>query len=184
MGEKPLTEQQRDFAEKLFRDNYKLLSVRIYELLKNVDPSAVEDCLGNLFLTLCLSAEKIMQHENPRAWLFLTAKYISLKHIRNIGAEAKKCLPITEDAEKCIADESSLEDTVVNDILYSQWENTGIRDKLLSELNENEREIIRLKFQDGLSNSDIGKKLGKSEDAIRFTVYYVKKKITEKVYSL
>lgn len=94
MSEKTLSEEQKAFAEQLFRENYRLLAKRISELLNGIDPSAVEDCLGNLFLTLCLSVERVMAHENPAAWLFLTAKYISLKHIRNVGALTKRNVPI------------------------------------------------------------------------------------------
>lgn len=184
MSDKALTQEQRDFAEKLFRDNYKLLYKRIYELLKSIDPSATEDCLGNLFLTLCLSAEKVMSHENPTAWLFLTAKFICLKHIRGVGIQSKRNIPLDESIANGISDGQDIEDTVINDILYCQWQNEGMRGRLLSDLNENEREILKLRFEKGLTNREIGEILGKSEDAVRFTIYYVKKKITEKIYSL
>ena len=83
---------------KLFKDNYILIAKRMSDLLAAVDPDGVEDCLGNLFLTLCLSAEKVMEHQNPRAWLFLTGKYICLKHIRNVGRASKNTVRISESA--------------------------------------------------------------------------------------
>lgn len=184
MGETPLTDEQKAFAEKLFRDNYKLLLRRAYELLRGIDPNAAEDCLGNLFLTLCLSAEKVMAHENPTAWLFLTIKYICLKHIRGVGTATKRNVPLDETMANTVTDESDMEDKIVNDILYCQWQNEGLIKKLLNGLNCNEREILRLRFEEGLSNSEIGSRLGKSEDAVRFTIYYTKKKISEKIYSL
>lgn len=179
-----LTEEQKAFVEKLFRDNHKLLYKRIFELLQSVDPSAAEDCLSNLFLTLCLSAGKVMEHENPTAWLFLTAKFICLKHVRNIGYSTKRNIPIDENVANSLSDGQDLEEKVINDILYCQWENQGMREKLLKGLNPNEREILKLRFEKGLSNKEIGDILNKSEDAVRFTIYYTKKKITEKIYSL
>lgn len=181
--ENPLSEEQKAFAERLFTENYKLLSRRAYELLRNIDPSAAEDCLGNLFLTLCLSVQRIMEHENPRAWMFLTLKYICLKHIRKFGAECGRTLPLNEDIDMKLSD-ISFEEKIIDDILYSQWENQKIKERLIGALNENEREILRLRFEEGLSNREIGERLGKTEDAVRFTVYYTKKKITEKIYSL
>lgn len=182
-SEKPLTDEQREFAEMLFRDNYKLLSKRIFELLRNVDPNAAEDCLGNLFLTLCLSAEKVMTHENPTAWLFLTAKFICLKHIRTVGTASKRSVPLDDELANTLTSDYSLEDSIIEDILWCQWKNNGMREKLISELNANEREILKLRFEKGLSNREIGERLGKTEDAVRFTVYYIKKKITERIYS-
>lgn len=179
----PLTDEQRAFAEALFKENYKLLAKRISALLNSVDPSAVEDCLGNLFLTLCLCVTKVMEHENPRAWLFLTARFICLKHIRNVGNTSKKTLALTDELADTLSGGVSPEDTVLDDILWCQWQNERVREKLISGLNKNERAILTLRFEDGLSNREIGEKLGKSEDAVRFTVYYIKRKITEKVYS-
>ncbi len=183
MSEKTLSEEQKNFAEKLFRENYKLLSKRIYNLLRNVDPSATEDCLSNLFLTLCLSIDKVMVHENPVSWMFLTARFICLKHIRSIGNETKKNIPIDEELSKRLSDDEAMEDRIIDDILWCQWENQNVKKKLLRSLNSNEQKILELKYQEKLSNAQIGEKLGKSENAIRFTIYYIKKKITQKVYS-
>ena len=176
---KPLSAEQKRFAEELFCENYDLLSKRIYELLRNIDPSAAEDCLGNLFLTLCLSIDRVLEHENPRAWLFKTAKFICLKHIRNVGYKTKRNQPLEED----IADGISMEDAVIDDILYCQWQKEDAKEKLINELNENEREILHLSVQQRLSNREIGEKLGKSEDAVRFTLYYIRKKISDRIYS-
>ncbi len=178
-----LTDKQRAFAEALYKENYKLVAKRMSELLRGVDPSAVEDCLGNLFLTLCLCVEKVMAHENPRAWLFLTARFICLKHIRSVGASAKRNIPITDEIADTLSGGVSPEDTVPDDILWCQWKNARVREKLIAGLNKNEQEILHLRFEQGLSNREIGEKLGKSEDAVRFTVYYIRKKITDKVYS-
>lgn len=183
-GEKPLNEEQRAFAEELFRSNYKLLSKRVYELLRDIDPDSAEDCLGNLFLTLCLCADKVMAHENPTAWLFLTAKFICLKHIRAVGAASKRTVPLDDELSATLSEEGSLENSVIEDVLWCQWKNEGMRERLLSELNENEREILKLRFEKGLSNRQIGEMLDKSEDAVRFTVYYVKKKLTKRIYEL
>lgn len=175
----PLNAKQKRFAEELFCENYDLLSKRVCELLRNVDPSASEDCLGNLFLTLCLSIDKVMAHENPRAWLFKTARFICLKHIRNVSMASKRNLPLDES----LADGFPLEDSIVDEILYCQWQNEGVKEKLIAELNANEREILRLSVEEGLENGEIGKRLNKSEDAVRFTLYYIRKKISDRIYS-
>lgn len=179
----PLTDGQRAFAETLYKENYKMLAKRINLLLRGVDPSAVEDCLGNLFLTLCLCIEKVMEHDNPRAWLFLTARFICLKHIRSVGTASKKTFPITDEMADTLSGGVSPEDTVLDDILWCQWKKQGVREKLISGLNKNEREILSYRFEKGLSNREIAELMGKSEDTVRFTVYYIKKKITDRVYS-
>ena len=58
-----------------------------------------------------------------------------------------------------------------------------MRARLIAELNENERNILDLRVEQGLSNKEIGERIGKTEDAVRFTLYYIRKKITAKVYS-
>ena len=50
-------------------------------------------------------------------------------------------------------------------------------------LNENERTILRMSVECKMSNGEIAKKLNKSEDAIRFTLYYIRKKISDMLYS-
>lgn len=184
MGVNRLSVGEQAFAEKLFADNYKLLYARAFDLLRGVDPSSADDCIGNLFLTLCVCCKKVMEHENPQAWLFLTLKYICLKHIRSVGSESKRRISLEEADSGAAADTDSLEDTVVNDILYCQWENENLRERLISELNPNERRILAMRFKDGLTNREIADILGKSEDAVRFTVYYIRKKITDRLYSM
>lgn len=76
-----------------------------------------------------------------------------------------------------------MEDEIIEDILWCQWKKRNVRRSLLEELNSNERKIMELRYEKGLSNREIGDCLGKSEDAVRFTLYYIKKKITEKIYS-
>ena len=176
---KPLDPTQKKFAEELFCNNYDILSKRVYELLRGVDPSATDDCLGNLFLTLCLCIDKVMEHENPRAWLFTTAKYICLKHIRNVGNNTKRQIPLSED----IAYPFEAEERIIDDLLYCQWKKEGLKEKLIGSLNENEQTILRMSVTDKMSNRDIAKKLNKSEDAIRFTLYYIRKKISDMLYS-
>lgn len=184
MGVNRLSVGEQAFAEKLFDDNYKLLYARAFELLRNVDPSAADDCIGNLFLTLCICCKKVMEHENPQAWLFLTLKYICLKHIRGVGSESKRRASLDEADASAATVSDSLEDSVVNDIVFCQWENENLRERLIAELNPNERKILAMRFKDGLSNKEIAAILGKSEDAVRFTVYYIRKKITDRLYSL
>ena len=182
-ADKPLTKAQSKFIEKLFKDNYILIAKRMSDLLAAVDPDGVEDCLGNLFLTLCLSAEKVMERQNPRAWLFLTGKYICLKHIRNVGRASKNTVRISESVADEISDNILYEDKIIDDILWCQWKNQNMRARLIAELNENERNILDLRVEQGLSNKEIGERIGKTEDAVRFTLYYIRKKITAKVYS-
>ncbi len=176
---KPLDTTQKKFAETLFCDNYDILAKRICEILRNIDPSAADDCLGNLFLTLCLCIDKVMEHENPRAWLLKTAKYICLKHIRNVSYDSKHNTPLSED----IFYPLDIEEHVINDILYCQWKKEGVKEKLIGTLNENERTILRMSVADKMSNLEISKKLNKSEDAVRFTLYYIRKKISDAIYS-
>ncbi len=176
---KPLDAKQKRFAEELFCDNYEILAKRVYELLRQVDPSATDDCLGNLFLTLCLSIEAVMVHENPRAWLFKTARFICLKHIRSVGYASKKQAPLDDE----LADPFETEERIIDDILYCQWKKEGLKEKLINGLNENERLILRLSVEEGLTNREIGQKLGRSEDAVRFTLYYIRKKISDLLYS-
>ena len=59
----------------------------------------------------------------------------------------------------------------------------GLKEKLIGSLNENEQTILRMSVTDKMSNRDIAKKLNKSEDAIRFTLYYIRKKISDMLYS-
>ena len=176
---KPLDADQKRFAEALFCENYEILAKRAYELLRDIDPDAVDDCLGNLFLTLCLSIDAVMQHENAKAWLFKTSKFICLKHIRSVGYSSKRQAALSED----IAYPFELEENIINDMLYCQWEKEGLAERLIGSLNENEQKILRMSIKEKKSNRDIAAELNKSEDAVRFTLYYIRKKISDAVYS-
>ncbi len=178
-NDKPLDPTQKKFAETLFCENYDVLAKRIFDLLRNIDPSAADDCLGNLFLTLCLCIDKVIEHENPKAWLLKTAKYICLKHIRSVACDSKRQVPLNDD----ISYPFDTEEHIIDDILFCQWKKEGLKEKLIGMLNENERTILRMSVECKMSNGEIAKKLNKSEDAIRFTLYYIRKKISDMLYS-
>lgn len=130
-----------------------------YIFTRTGNQQIAEDITSQTFLAALESFSKFRQDSNFSAWLFTIARNKVNDHFRR----SKTLTPIHE--AELIADGSdSLADSIQSD-------QAKVVQLLIKELNEDEQELLRLRFIAELSFSNIARLLHKSEDAVKKSTY-------------
>jgi RNA polymerase sigma factor (sigma-70 family) len=101
--------------------------------------------------------------ENPRGWLYRTVRNLALNHLRDSRPEDQL------DEERAQQEESLPRD------LLGRSEAVGIVRMLLAEMPEEDRNLINLKFQEGLKYQEISSRTGLSVGNVGFRLHHVLK---------
>ena len=129
----------------------------------------VDDVISQAFLILCKAVHKNSQISNPKAWLFGTVnniikdKYTEINELKNseVSLESYE-LPYEFDyIDKLIKDKD------INAIL----------DEIMDTLSEDEKKLISLFYEMGLSYKEIAQIYDSNEFAVKQRSYRLKKKI-------
>ena len=94
MREKPLTPEQRQFLDALFRENFRRLELHAYSILHNWTDAhwAAQDT----FHIACEQADELMAHPNPQGWLMWTVGNVSNNRVRLRSIQLKTFLSLNE----------------------------------------------------------------------------------------
>ncbi|MBC8453737.1 sigma-70 family RNA polymerase sigma factor [PVC group bacterium] len=130
-----------------------------YSILNNAETA--REVVQDSFLKLCQQSRNRIEKKIP-AWLFLVCRNRALDVIR----KNKRMMELDEkqEAELVSARRRPDENAVVN-------ENVSIVLKLLAKLPENQREVIRLKFQQELSYREIASITELSESNVGYLIH-------------
>jgi len=137
-------------------DRYRL-SVFRYMYYKVGDLHAAEDLTSEVFLRMIRSLNGYRpQNVAFEAWLFQIARNLAIDHYRKYSG--KDHLSLEEDmiADKDDPDRN-LDRSLTSDLLL----------KALSKLSEIQRDVIVLRFVNGLPVTQVAQALNKSEDAVK-----------------
>ena len=114
-----------------------------------------EDVSQLVFTELAQQAPRLVRHPSLRGWLYLCTRHVATKALRT---ECRR-----------LARETAAQ--AMNELTggpASEWENIRpTLDEILYRLKDQDREVILLRFFDKFSFSDLGARLGISEDAAR-----------------
>jgi len=136
-----------------------------YRIVRNEDTS--QEIVQETFMRL---HAQINQVEQPRAWLFRTAHNLALNHCR----AAKKIVPLDTDADSP-ATEPSLPDVPCPDEHAQRMEDIQMTRASLQALKEQHRELLRLKFEEGLSYKEISDRTGLSTGNVGYLLHHALK---------
>lgn len=139
------------------------------------DESAAADCAHAVFDEAAKKRDKLMKHPNVAGWLMVTAKHKVHKCWTKDLNSAVHSVPI--DLMAAIPDSRDPYDAIE----LTDGDIAHITEAVLSGLSENEAEIYRLFFRDGVSYADIAEKLGISEKAVRARLARVKAKLKARI---
>lgn len=143
--------------DSLYRENAKRLFNVAYHVLKN--RAVAEELMHDTFMVLLVHREKVERYEHPEAYLMDVMK-------KRIGSELQKAYRTREEPldDKHVADASVVDnhDRVAD--LLPRW------------LNEQERQILLWRAEDGLSFQEIARRLGCSEHACHARMYRLREK--------
>ena len=150
---------------------------RMARILGAFTARELEDCEAELWLLLCTKAPALRVHENPDGWVFLAADHIAQSAFRRCAKEDNRTSDLDDEQFSSSDRAYSLEERVINDLLYAEWEREGYKERLLSQLKSRERELYELRYTEGLSFEEIGKKTGQSSAAVQMALSRIRKKI-------
>lgn len=149
--------------DSLFLENEK----KIYNLAWRLtgDADEAEDIVQKTFLTLYTKIKMVLDHPNPKGWLFQTAHYYILHYRREQARKAQREVPI-EVAEQIAAPPQG------NDL-------GEFLDSLPEWVSEMDRKMLALYYYYGYSLHEVSEKLGITYGAIRGRMARLLKKLAE-----
>lgn len=134
-----------------------------YCLKRTSNVQIAEDLCSDIFIKV-LSKLDTYTGGNFAAWLFRIAHNTVVDHYRkNRKVVAIDQLQLRSDTQ--------MSNTVANQLAVEE---------LLSELNEDERELITLRLQAGLSAPEIAEIVGKSANSVRVQIYRLLKRLRDR----
>jgi RNA polymerase sigma-70 factor (ECF subfamily) len=127
--------------------------------------SVAEELVQETFLRLHQVWNEV---ENPKAWLYRSLRNLGLNHLRDHRPEAE-----LKDDEP-----ASTDGTIPGDAL-GRDEAVGTMQILLAELAPEDRDLVRLKYQDGLRYHEISRRTGLSVGNVGYRLHHVLKALAD-----
>ena len=147
---------------------------------------AIEDLYQEVATSAWSAFPKIANSElDPMAWLFqLTRRRISDAHRFHFGAQRRSQARVVSIDGEGADDRMSLQELLVSSItspsmIVSRNFRLNRVQSALAEMGEEVTTIIRLRYVDGLSTSEIAERLKKSDVSIRVTLSRSLKKLSD-----
>jgi len=136
--------------------------------------TVAEDIVQEAFMRLHAQFEKVHQ---PRRWLYRTAHNLALNQRRQTAKIVQLDLSPLEGAPCAeTADPQPLPDEQI-----ARWEGIGLVRLSLETLDTRSRELVRLKFNDGLSYKQIAERTGLSVGNVGYILHHAVKAIAEEL---
>lgn len=167
--EAPLETQQGQTIEELFEV---LESPLLQYALRFVHERGVaEDLVQDAFMKLQANFDHVLE---PRRWLFRTVHNQALNYQRQSG----KIVPMEWTKEDGSTQGMDLADPQPGpDEQVLRWEGIGLVQASLSELDDRSRQLIHLKFNDGLTYQQISARTGLTTGHVGYLLHHALKTI-------
>ena len=135
------------------------------------DLSVAEDIVQEAFMRLHAQFNKV--HE-PRRWLYRTAHNLALNQRRQTAKIVSLELPPLEGTA---ASTETPDPLPLPDEQIARWEGIGLVRLSVETLDERSRELVRLKFNEGLSYKEIAARTGLSVGNVGYVLHHAIKAI-------
>ncbi len=134
-----------------------------------------EDIVQEAFMKL---HEQFDQVREPRRWLYRTVHNLALNHQRRAG----KIVPLNPGCERdALGTEEMTDPRPLPDEQIARWEGIGLVRLSLETLDHRSRELIRLKFDAGLSYQEIGVRMGLKVGHVGYLLHHALKAIASEL---
>jgi len=107
------------------------------------------------------------QVENPRAWLYRSLRNLAANHLRDRREETE----IDEERD------SNPGDDILPDEVLERMEAVGTMRLLVAEMSREDRNLIRLKYEEGLKYREISERTGISIGNVGFRLHHLLKSL-------
>ena len=140
--------------------------------------SVAEDMVQDAFMKLHAQFEKVRE---PRRWLYRTVHNQALNHRR----QTYKIVPLNQQGEgDTQAATDATDPQPLPDEQIARWEGIGLVRLSLEALDERSRELIRLKFNEGLSYKEISTRTGLKAGHVGYLLHHALKSIADELAKL
>ncbi len=152
-------EKSDDKKKIIFEELYKKYSNIVYKIafsiLKNEDNA--KDIMQCVFLKIYKIPKENLPSTGEMSWLYTVTKNEALNYINKKYNKDISLNEVSDISKECLELQKVLEDEKIN--------------RLLKNLNDEEKEIVKLKIIGNFSFKEIAKMLGKSESTIKWKYY-------------
>jgi len=134
-----------------------------------------EDIVQEAFMRLHAQFTAVRE---PRRWLYRTVHNLALNQRR----AAEKILPLDLPAQEGTVPAAEVADPQpLPDEQIARWEGIGLVRLSLQGLDERSRELIRLKFNEGLSYKEIGARTGLTVGHVGYLLHHAIKAVADEL---
>jgi len=134
-----------------------------------------EDIVQEAFMRLHAQFNNVRE---PRRWLYRTVHNLALNHQRH----ARKLVPLAQpNAEEPRPDVDPADPQPLPDEQIARWEGIGLVRLSVETLDDRSRELIRLKFNEGLSYKEISARTGLNIGHVGYLLHHAIKTIAEEL---
>lgn len=137
--------------------------------------SVAEDIVQEAFMRL---HEQFNEVREPRRWLYRTVHNRALNYRR----EAQRTVPLDGEAdEEARPPVETVDPQPLPDEQIARWEGIGLVRLSLEGLDKRSREVVRLKFSEGLSYKEISSRTGLTIGHVGYLLHHAIKSIAEEL---
>lgn len=162
--------------EKLCKENYGRIFKYIYALTGNRE--SAEDLIQDVFTVAYEKGEAFLRHEKPPAFLYRTARNITLTYLKQQKHFVHEYLD-----ENTPDGEADIYDKILKD-QDRQIDETGYIGQVIDSLDEDQQSLYSLRYIEGRLIKDIANQQGVSEPAIRMRLVRLRREISGIVKNL
>ncbi len=140
------------------------------------DREVAEDIVQESFMRLHAQFNEVRE---PRPWLYRTVHNLALNHQR----DTSKIVPLVKPGdEETGSPASDVADPLpLPDEQIARWEGIGLVRLSLATLDERSRELVRLKFNEGLSYKEISSRTGLTIGHVGYLLHHALKAVADEL---
>lgn len=166
----------RDYMEWLYREHYRLMYATAWKFFR--DQATVDDVVSESCLAFMknLPTLRALERNRLRAYIVSTVRNTSLDFIRRQQRVSSHTADGEGEAIETVPDSFKVEEKVLlEDELSRVW-------KAIEQLPKKEQQIMRMKYAMEMSDVDIAREVGLSENSIRTYIKRARDRIKAIVY--
>ena len=156
-----------DFIRQLYEKEAEHLYYFARKMVEDVE--LAHDIVQETFCVAMRKQEEVVNHPEPLAWLYCTAKYVILSECRK--KQKRDLLGCYEDMEEILTDAHA-------ELEFSKVEED---DEVLTLLTESECKIIELVYVQGYKTKEAASRLSMNENTLRVKLLRIRNKLKPKI---
>lgn len=147
----------------------KILSYRLH----SPSEQDLEDCEQEVFLIIASEITNILKHPHIEGWICVCCRNVATNYNSKVLDKLNNIVELEEN----LSDNLSLEDVVINQIIYNNAIDNRALEKILLSLSDSDKVLYSLKWVDKIEEKQIAEQLGISLSAVKNRIARLRRKI-------